>query len=138
MSDADMSVVLPTENVEEFMKLFASNNTDGFNVQEFEETDSYDNAHGLSLRVINFQPAFDLYDMAYGIFARERALKNVCEKFGVKRLIIHKSSVGSGEEESITYSKKNGLAYQHREDYPSPYDECLGEDETMESEAEAE
>lgn len=68
MSDADMSVVLPTENVKDFMKLFEPNNTDGFNVQECEETESYDNAHGVSLRVINFQPAFDLYDMAYGVW----------------------------------------------------------------------
>lgn len=138
MNDANMSVVLPTENVEDFMKLFEPHNTDGFNVQESEETDRDDNAHGLSLRVINFQPAFDLYDMAYSVFRREYSLKNVCEKFGVKRLIIHKSSIGSGEEESITYSKKCGLTYQHREDYPSPFDECLDEDETMDSEAEAE
>lgn len=139
MSDADMSVVLPTENVKEFMRLFEPHNTDGFNVQECEETDGYDNANGLSLRVVNFQPNFDLYDMAYSVFARERALKNVCEKLGVKRLIMHKSAVGSGEEESITYDKKNGLKYRNREAFPMPEDEYLDEDETMnENEAEAE
>jgi len=138
MSDADMSVVLPTKNVEEFMKLFEPHNTDGFNVQECEQTDSYNNAHGLSLRVINFQPNFDLHDIAYSIFARERTLKNVCEKYGVKRLMMRKSGFGSGEEEYVSYDQKNGLQYESRVNFPSPNDEYLDDDETLESEVEAE
>lgn len=139
MNDANMSVVLPTKNADSFMELFAPHNTEGFNVQECEETDRYDNAHGVSLRVVNFQPNFDLYDMIYGVYTREHSFRAVCERFGVKRLIAHKMESDSGDEESVTYDNITGVQYNCREAYPSPDDEFLDDKETIEeAEAEAE
>ena len=136
MCDANISVVLPTENADRFVELFKPNNTEGFCVQESEELDSYSNSHGVSLRKINFQPQFELYDMVYGE-PRERSLKRICEEFGVKRLIMHKIEPDSGHEESVTYDKKNGVQYQSRDAYPSPEDEYLDNEETIDdSEAE--
>ena len=63
MSDADKAVVLPTANVDEFLKLFEKNNADGFGVQEIEETERYSNSHGLTFCLLNFQPNFELYGL---------------------------------------------------------------------------
>lgn len=138
MSDADMAVVLPTANADEFLKLFEKNNTDGFGVQESEETERYCNSHGLTFCLLNFQPNFELYDMVYSATDREKSLKAICERFGVKRLTLMNQPFG-GREESVTYNKKNGLDYQSRDYFPLPSNEYLDEDEMIEDkEAEAE
>ncbi len=139
MSDADMAVVLPTKNADEFLKLFEANNPEGFGIQECEETERYSNSHGLTLCMLNFQPNFELYDMVYSATDREQSLKAICERYGVKRLTMLMNQPFGEREESVTYSKKNGLDYQSRNYYPLPSNEYLDEDETInESEAEAE
>lgn len=139
MSDADMAVVLPTANADEFLKLFEKNNTDGFGVQESEETERYCNSHGLTFCLLNFQPNFELYDMVYSATDREKSLKAICERFGVKLLTMLMNQPFGGREESVTYNKKNGLDYQSRDYFPLPSNEYLDEDEMIEDkEAEAE
>lgn len=139
MFDSRMSVVLPEEKADEFMNLFYPNNMDGFNVEDRDEQESYNNEHGLAFRSISFEPRTGLlYDMVYGLGTREMSLKNVCQAFGVKRLTMYRLDTNSGYEESVTYDKKNGVKYQDRDAFPMPEDDTLGEEETLdENEAEA-
>lgn len=138
MLDSSMAVVLPIEKADEFMSLFYPNNMDGFNVEEREEIDSYDNKHGLAFRCISFQPRIALLDdIVSGLGTCEMSLEAVCRKYEVKRLTMYR--VDRDYEESITYDKKNGVKYQDRSAFPSPETEYLDDDEVLdESEAEAE
>jgi hypothetical protein len=136
LSDADKAVVLPTANVDEFLKLFEKNNADGFGVQEIEETERYSNSHGLTFCLLNFQPNFELYDMVYSATDREKSLKAICERYGVKRLTMFMNQPFCEREESVTYNKKNGLDYQSRNYFPLPCNEYLDEDEMIEEKEE--
>ena len=138
MFDSSMSVVLPIEKADEFMNLFYPNNMDGFNVEDRDEIESYDNKHGLAFRCISFQPRISLSDdIVAGLGTCEKSLEAVCREYGVKRLTMYR--VDGYYEESVTYDKKNGVKYQDRDAFPMPQDDTLGEEETLdESEAEAE
>lgn len=137
MFDSSMSVVLPIEKADEFMDLFYPNNMDGFNVEERDEIESYDNEHGLAFRCISFQPRIGLMDdIVMGLGTCEKSLETVCREYGVKRLTMYR--VDGHYEEYVTFDKKNGLKYQDRDGFPMPEDDALGDDETLEeSEAEA-
>ncbi len=136
MFDSSMSVVLPIEKADEFMDLFYPNNMDGFNIEDRDTIESYNNEHGLAFRYINFQPRISLLDdMVSGLGTREMSLEAVCREYGVKRLTMCR--INESCEESITYDKKNGVKYQDRSAFPMPQDDTLGEEETLdESEAE--
>lgn len=139
MNDANLTVVLTTENANAFEELFAANNVNGFRTIESEVTESYDNPNGLSFRAINFQPNYDLSDIAYNGIPEEHSLKKICERFGVKRLIVYCNNPDAEYEESITYDKAKGIVYQGRDNFPAPDSMYLDEDETIsDCEAEAE
>lgn len=140
---SEMSVVLPTENIQKFQDLFLTGNGDKDTEKDryfarcfMHSCDIESNEHGISQLRIRFDAAWSIYSCMISGYPEESngvcpTLESVCKELNVKRLIAYSEEPGVGFEESINYTRKNVLTSESRELYPEPFYDNFDEDETL-------
>ena len=140
---SEMSVILPTENAQKFQDFFLTGNGDADSEKEryfarcyMRNCEVETNEHGLSRLNIQFEAAWSIYSCMISGYPEESngacpTLESVCKELNVKRLIAYSEETGMCFEETVSYTRKNGLMSESRDLYEKPHNDCLDEDETL-------